>query len=60
MPHVVRMERVSSPDLHSVGQRILEGRDDPFRCEDPPSRACGDRARPAPPRARLPTRCSQW
>jgi hypothetical protein len=34
-PHVVRMERVSSPDLHSVGQRILEGRDDPFRCEDP-------------------------
>lgn len=59
-PHVVRMQRGGSPELHSVGQRIPEGRGEPIRCEDAPSRACGNRARPAPPRARLPTRCSRW
>jgi hypothetical protein len=43
-PRVVRMQRGSSPDLHSVGQRILEGRDEPIRREDAPSRKCRSRA----------------
>jgi len=40
-PHVVRMQRGSLPELHSVGQRILEGRGEPIRCEDTPRRTWG-------------------